>query len=474
MFNKILIILLLFTGLVYADNGWNEPKLLSTGDHNQTATIGMDKTGVLHAFWAKPDTIPGNHGCIMYSHSGDLGEHWSVPVNISNNPTDRPIEPKVVFDSQNNIHLVYQNIFNSKVYYQNNINNQWSAPLEIVDYASSYVNAVIDNNDKIYVFWLIHYSSSNVKSYFKHYIAGNWSESKLVNDSIIHLNMVYGHDNKIHMAGQSIGDLKKRRAYYFNYDLSEDQFSGFADISNNLKPSQNISIAKFSSSTGQVHCALNVGMYSDTASTYYIGDFDQVWQQPIRISEHSHPWSKQILLDSGSNPHLFDKNLEQDTVFRNYKVGDQWQREVVAKRQIDNGIKYNIGNDKAIIHDNNIYYIYAYGIYNQGSKIYFKKKKLTVDIEDNGQLTMDNLHLANYPNPFNNNTKISFNLPQISEIKLEVFNAKGELVQSIFKGQLKSGQHALNFNATALNSGVFYCRLTTATEIKTTKIMLLK
>jgi len=473
MLNKLLTSLLLIFSLtgLFAENGWSEPKLVSIGDHNQTANIGMDKNGVLHAFWAKADTIPGVHGCIMYAKSGDEGDHWSAPVNVSNNPTDRPIYPNIMFDSQNNIRLVYKYLNGGNVFYQSKTNNQWTTPLEIVDYASSYVNAIIDHNDKIYVFWNIYYNSSSVKSYFKTYENEQWSPKALASDSIGQKGVFCSPDNVIHITGGNQKHNPIIKAYYFNY--TNYIFNNITDISGGQLPSIGFDV-KYSTSA-KLHIPMSVGEYSDTAGTFYTKSHDTyTWSQPKRISTRRFLFTKQVISDSGSNPHLFDQSLEKDTIFRNYKIGDQWQKEVVAKRENDSGINDFIGDYKAIIQDDNIYLIYTYAVYNQTTKIYFKKKKLTVGIEDNYQLSIYNLQLVNYPNPFNNSTKISFNLPFISEVKLEVFNTKGELVQSVFTGQLKSGQHAFSFKATALNSGVYYCRLTTATEVKTTKLMLLK
>lgn len=65
----------------------------------------------------------------------------------------------------------------------------------------------------------------------------------------------------------------------------------------------------------------------------------------------------------------------------------------------------------------------------------------------------------NYPNPFNPATKISFSLAADSKVTLKIFDVLGQEVASLFSGDLSAGAHELDFNASALNSGVYLYRL---------------
>jgi len=81
---------------------------------------------------------------------------------------------------------------------------------------------------------------------------------------------------------------------------------------------------------------------------------------------------------------------------------------------------------------------------------------------------------GSYPNPFNNTTSVSYQLNQAGEMKLAVYNAKGEMVKTIFNGQRNAGIYQSTFNADGLNSGLYFYRLTTATGISTRKVILVK
>ncbi len=70
---------------------------------------------------------------------------------------------------------------------------------------------------------------------------------------------------------------------------------------------------------------------------------------------------------------------------------------------------------------------------------------------------------ANYPNPFNPSTTLSFELPKQSQVKLDIYNIKGQLVKSIFKGQLDSGKHSFEWNGKdknnkSVSSGLYFSK----------------
>jgi len=82
--------------------------------------------------------------------------------------------------------------------------------------------------------------------------------------------------------------------------------------------------------------------------------------------------------------------------------------------------------------------------------------------------------LKNYPNPFNPTTTINFNLPNDGLAKVSVYNSKGELVKELINGQFKAGSHAVNFDGSNLNSGVYFYKLEADGKSIVNKMMLVK
>jgi hypothetical protein len=65
----------------------------------------------------------------------------------------------------------------------------------------------------------------------------------------------------------------------------------------------------------------------------------------------------------------------------------------------------------------------------------------------------------NFPNPFNPNTKINFELKTSAEISLNIYNTNGQLIKILENGFKKAGSYEINFSAEALSSGVYYYSL---------------
>lgn len=80
----------------------------------------------------------------------------------------------------------------------------------------------------------------------------------------------------------------------------------------------------------------------------------------------------------------------------------------------------------------------------------------------------------NYPNPFNPTTKINFDLPVASNVKLRIFNSLGQLVMTIFDGHRPAGSYQADFNGSSLASGTYYYRLDADNFTETKKMQLIK
>lgn len=97
-------------------------------------------------------------------------------------------------------------------------------------------------------------------------------------------------------------------------------------------------------------------------------------------------------------------------------------------------------------------------------------------IEDNYELLAMNYELfQNYPNPFNNQTTISWTLKNDAQkVDLKVYNSKGELVKNLVSGRQSAGKHSAIFNASGLNSGLYYYTLQVGDEKVTKKMSYVK
>jgi hypothetical protein len=86
-----------------------------------------------------------------------------------------------------------------------------------------------------------------------------------------------------------------------------------------------------------------------------------------------------------------------------------------------------------------------------------------------------NFQLAqNYPNPFNPTTNIRFDLNGIGRVSLKVYNTLGQEVATLVDGKLEAGTYEVPFDASDLASGVYFYKLSAASQTETRKMVLLK
>ncbi|WP_456424779.1 T9SS type A sorting domain-containing protein [Rhodocaloribacter sp.] len=82
--------------------------------------------------------------------------------------------------------------------------------------------------------------------------------------------------------------------------------------------------------------------------------------------------------------------------------------------------------------------------------------------------------LGNYPEPFNPSTTISFALPEVAYVRLEVFDITGRRVAVLVDGERPAGQYAARFDASRLASGLYLYRLRAGGMVQSKTMMLLK
>jgi hypothetical protein len=82
--------------------------------------------------------------------------------------------------------------------------------------------------------------------------------------------------------------------------------------------------------------------------------------------------------------------------------------------------------------------------------------------------------LPNYPNPFNPSTTIQFSVGERTHAKLSVFDPMGREVAVVLNGEVARGTHALQFDGSALSSGVYIARLNVGGRIGFQKMLLMK
>lgn len=79
-----------------------------------------------------------------------------------------------------------------------------------------------------------------------------------------------------------------------------------------------------------------------------------------------------------------------------------------------------------------------------------------------------------YPNPFNAQTRIMYNLPVAGDVKIRIYNVLGQPVATLYDGYAGAGQHDITWDGESYSTGIYFARLENARYTECAKLILLK
>ena len=80
----------------------------------------------------------------------------------------------------------------------------------------------------------------------------------------------------------------------------------------------------------------------------------------------------------------------------------------------------------------------------------------------------------NYPNPFNPATSIGYSVPYDGNVRIEIYNTTGQLIDVLVNGYRMAGSHMAVWNTNNHSSGVYFYRFRYRDQSETKKMTLLK
>ncbi len=103
----------------------------------------------------------------------------------------------------------------------------------------------------------------------------------------------------------------------------------------------------------------------------------------------------------------------------------------------------------------------------------------TVGNDNSDVEQISSLEIMAYPNPFNPETRIRFGLPQQSNVKISIYNIKGQLIKNLCHENMEAGYHDIVWNGKnndnkEVSSGIYFTRISTEKNTVNKKITLIK
>lgn len=115
--------------------------------------------------------------------------------------------------------------------------------------------------------------------------------------------------------------------------------------------------------------------------------------------------------------------------------------------------------------------IYYYRL-KQGN-IYSEELKVRVEAPSSFSLC------RNYPNPFNRETRIKYQLPKTCHVKLQIHNVLGQVIKTLVDSYQEAGYYTLSWDGRdnqgrEVVSGVYFCRMEAGRFIKISRLVLVR
>ena len=126
----------------------------------------------------------------------------------------------------------------------------------------------------------------------------------------------------------------------------------------------------------------------------------------------------------------------------------------------------------------NVYYQYDVGYWYTPDSLYFRGA-IEVDfyksaVEKKRDNIPENYALRCYPNPFNSDLMIDYQLKKPSHITIDIFNELGQHIEQIEKSAKDKGSYRILYNCQSLKSGIYMIRIMSDEFTQTEKVTLIK
>ena len=164
-----------------------------------------------------------------------------------------------------------------------------------------------------------------------------------------------------------------------------------------------------------------------------------------------------------------------------YRFKEEWEKGLAAIQELKEEVRNTDLEDYTppdyIILENDFREMLGLEPIIANKEVYFKKEKEDLVIMIPGKFELNH----NYPNPFNPTTTIPFDLPEVSRVKIQVYDLAGREVAIIANELYPAGSHQVTFDGSGLPSGMYFIRAQMKPEDQrkdahhfTSKMMLLK
>ena len=188
---------------------------------------------------------------------------------------------------------------------------------------------------------------------------------------------------------------------------------------------------------------------------------------------------KEIVQTQMSLPNDFNglEKIEIPLLLKALNTGNKLQIEIEKAVNIPDNFSFIVkdtnSSESRLLSKNDPHNIILNGFEASNYKLIISSSEAVSLEEESSKPTKLRL-FQNYPNPFNPKTVISYQLPEQSLVKLQIYNINGALVSTLINEFQPSGEYTLRFDGGSLSSGIYFYKISTSFGTISKKMILLK
>ncbi len=510
-----ILILILSESTVYSQSSVQIQEVAKLDSCSTNIILGrqallIDKDQIIHLFYAKWGATADS---IFVLTSDDYGANWSSPDLVSTYQHSETYtrehihEISASVDDDNNIHLIYQ--YNGPPYYING----WDA------YPSSHI-AQIENNEGVWTLIPNVINDDNVQSSegngstvsylnqcqlmnfhnIQHFISYDYAWWA-TNYHIIYSNTLDGswsageslntfslgqYDNIMLNAPSLIENHDSLFALWYQRHDCNIEMKTFDGT--NWSSLSTIFNDKYFSASGNTSYIVHTGSAQQNGSlsvTAMLRSISDDYNELILLHKNvGEPWLVDTL-QLNEKYYSVEPAIYQDTSYLFLYRNADYTASLIEFTKADgffNPIDLTLKNTSNILLDlkslSNASLPFAYVVRNTDNTYFLKIGKVNhLDIalgtESLGEPD-NSILLQNYPNPFRTKTKISYRIPKEVQVRLLILDYTGRIVARLVNCEQAAGDYVVNFDATQLSSGTYFCKLEAGNSGSLKKIVVLK
>ncbi|NQU34588.1 MAG: T9SS type A sorting domain-containing protein [Bacteroidetes bacterium] len=462
--------------------------------------------------WRQFDDVTSNFRQAGYGFSTDAGLTWTFPEPID--PGVFRSDPVLDIDSEGNFY------YNSLT--KNANNDYWCDVFKTTDENFEWDEGTfaqggdkqwmyIDNTDgmgngNIYAFWNSSFSICYPGSYTRSTDGGtSYEECDGVMGNPIWGTLTVGPDGELYTVGSASNTgvvvTKSTTAtnpasqtswdYAIYVDL-DGSLNGWTDINPGGLLGQVYVDADRSDGPGRGNVYVLASVDRDTGDPGDVmfarsTDGGQTWDNPIRINDdpYNNKWQWFGTLSVAPNGRIDAAWLDT----RNAPINNEYMSELYYSFSFDEGITWSenerlsesfhphhgwpnqnkMGDYFDMVSDNNGAHLAWANTINGEQDVYYTYiTPWIVGVEDD--FVSNNLLFTNYPNPVVGKTTLRYELLESSKVVITVFDILGNASEIVVDEFQEFGTHNILFDASKLDRGIYFCKLTAGTQSETIKL----